>query len=205
MTLCRYCGNRPACRPKGLCAACSYTPAIRERVPSLSKFAPRLFAVQGPPPDAPPPEPVTLTPGSEAKLRVLIARAHARQELWAAGDRPHPEELTYAARLAADADGGDADVTVTARAGYWRGYRRKYSGGPCASCGGRVSNRFAATVCRRCTRTDVANEVTELYLAGLSVNEIADRLVVSRQRVSLLLRAVRGLRVMLGVRVPRKG
>ena len=41
MSLCRHCHRASVNRPRGLCWSCYYTPGVRERYPSTSKFARR--------------------------------------------------------------------------------------------------------------------------------------------------------------------
>ncbi len=83
--LCRHCQKTKSNRPRGLCWTCYYTPGIRERYPSTSKFARRglgNFNLQAPLADAP----TDAAPGSEAKILILMERAGLKQSLF------HPED-----------------------------------------------------------------------------------------------------------------
>src|SRR5262245_35331292 len=78
---CRHCGRSKVNRPRGLCWSCYYTPGVRERYPSTSKFAYRgNGAGNGAAPL--PLEPTTARPGSPEKVAVLEERARRRQALW---------------------------------------------------------------------------------------------------------------------------
>src|ERR1700738_4931506 len=83
--LCRHCARVPVNRPRGLCWSCYYTPGLRERYPSTSKFArrgignfhgrvelPRL--------------PTSAPPGSAEKVAILEQRARMGQALWHPND-----------------------------------------------------------------------------------------------------------------------
>ena len=85
--LCRHCQKTRSNRPRGLCWSCYYTPGVREKYPSTSKFARRgvgNFCGRA----APPGEPTVALPGTEEKLAVLELRARLKQELW------HPLDAT---------------------------------------------------------------------------------------------------------------
>jgi hypothetical protein len=85
--LCRHCGRVPSNRPRGLCWSCYYTPGIREKYPSTSKFARRGlddFNGRCPTPDAP----TSALPGTPEKVLVLMERARKRQSLWHPADAP---------------------------------------------------------------------------------------------------------------------
>jgi hypothetical protein len=78
---CRHCGRSKVNRPRGLCWSCYYTPGVRERYPSTSKFAYRGNGTGNG--AAPLPlEPTTARPGSPEKVAVLEERARRRQALW---------------------------------------------------------------------------------------------------------------------------
>jgi hypothetical protein len=84
---CRHCGRGLVNRPRGLCWSCYYTPGLRERYPSTSKFARRGVGsfygqVQLPP------EPTMALPGTPEKVAVLEQRAHRHQALWHPQDAP---------------------------------------------------------------------------------------------------------------------
>lgn len=85
VSLCRHCARCRACRPRGLCWSCYYTPGVKEQYPSTSKYARRGVGNAGfgyvlPPPDH------SLEPGSEEKLRAMETRALAGVSLF------HPAE-----------------------------------------------------------------------------------------------------------------
>lgn len=83
--LCRHCQKTKSTRPRGLCWTCYYTPGIRDRYPSISKFARRglgNFNLQAPLPDLP----TDAAPGSEAKILILMERARLKQALF------HPDD-----------------------------------------------------------------------------------------------------------------
>jgi hypothetical protein len=82
---CRHCHFGPVSRPRGLCWHCYYSPGVRDRYPSTSRYGNRgigNFNGQTPLPstatDAP--------PGSAEKVEVLMQRAAHRQSLW------HPDD-----------------------------------------------------------------------------------------------------------------
>jgi hypothetical protein len=78
---CRHCGRDPASRPRGLCWSCYYTPGVRERFPSSSKFARRgVDDFNGR--AALPPAPTMALPGTPEKVAILEQRARQRQALW---------------------------------------------------------------------------------------------------------------------------
>jgi len=83
--ICRHCQKVKANRPRGLCWSCYYTPGVREKFPSTSKFARRgvsdfngKIRLPATPTDA--------EPGSEEKLRILEERARLGLSLF------HPED-----------------------------------------------------------------------------------------------------------------
>jgi hypothetical protein len=94
--LCRHCQRARANRPRGLCWSCYYRPGVRDRYPSLSKFAPHGiddFTGRAPLPAAP----TRALPGTPEKVAVLEQRARQRQALWhpldAGFDQPAPSLL----------------------------------------------------------------------------------------------------------------
>lgn len=96
MTVCRHCHRKPINRPRGLCWTCYYTPGVRERYPSTSKFARRgVGNIQGPTPL--PAFPTNAPPGSIDKITILAERARRCQTLWhpldATAERPAPAIL----------------------------------------------------------------------------------------------------------------
>jgi hypothetical protein len=87
--MCRNCQKSKANRPRGLCWTCYYTPGVREKFPSTSKFARRgigNFNGAAPLPD----EPTAASPGSEAKIMILMERAAKRRALF------HPLDSMFA-------------------------------------------------------------------------------------------------------------
>jgi hypothetical protein len=79
--LCRSCKRVHASRPRGLCWSCYYTPGVRERFPSTSKFARHgVDDFNGKAPLAA--APTTALPGTPEKVAVLEERARLRQALW---------------------------------------------------------------------------------------------------------------------------
>lgn len=85
MNVCRHCGRNKVNRPRGLCWSCYYTPGIRNRYPSTSKFCRRgVEDFEGP--AHLPPLPTGALPGSPAKVAVLCDRASKRLALWHPND-----------------------------------------------------------------------------------------------------------------------
>jgi len=85
---CRHCQAAKATRPRRLCFRCYYTPAIRNRYPSESKFGRRgvgNFCGNA----ATPFTPTSAPPGTLEKLEVLEQRARLHQTLW------HPLDARY--------------------------------------------------------------------------------------------------------------
>jgi hypothetical protein len=88
---CRNCHRVESNRPRGLCWSCYYTPGVRERFPSTSKFARRgvgngcVFVPM-------PARPTPATPGSAEKLAVLEERARLGVSLWHPADAPMDAE-----------------------------------------------------------------------------------------------------------------
>jgi hypothetical protein len=85
--LCRHCQRVQSNRPRGLCWSCYYTPGVRERYPSTSKFARRGvgdFNGQS----TLPPFPTEALPGSPEKVAVLEERARLGLSLWHPLDAP---------------------------------------------------------------------------------------------------------------------
>jgi hypothetical protein len=102
---CRHCGRTPVNRPRGLCWTCYYTPAVRERYPSESKFGRRGiddFCGKG----LMPPAPTRAMPGTPEKVAILEERARLRQALW------HPQD----AHFESDMDGHLALMNPIGRA-----------------------------------------------------------------------------------------
>jgi hypothetical protein len=85
--LCRNCQRVRANRPRSLCWTCYYTPGIRDRFPSTSKFARRgVDDFYGKASLAP--APTTALPGTPEKVAILAERARQRQALWHPLDAP---------------------------------------------------------------------------------------------------------------------
>src|SRR5438270_146923 len=85
--LCRNCNRTHANRPRGLCWSCYYTPGLRERFPSTSKFAHRgVDDFFGKP--LLPAVPTPAMPGTPAKVAILEERARLHQALWHPLDAP---------------------------------------------------------------------------------------------------------------------
>jgi hypothetical protein len=85
---CRHCQAARATRPRRLCFRCYYTPAVRDRYPSESKFGRRgvgNFCGNAVTPFVP----TSAAPGTLEKLAVLEERARLRQALW------HPLDARY--------------------------------------------------------------------------------------------------------------
>ncbi|MBX7106601.1 MAG: hypothetical protein K1X57_21170 [Gemmataceae bacterium] len=84
-TVCRHCHRCRINRPRGLCWGCYYTPGVRERYPSTSKFAYR--GVGNNTGVAPLPRCATVClPGSAAKIEVLAERARREESLFHPAD-----------------------------------------------------------------------------------------------------------------------
>ena len=95
MKKCRHCEQASVNRPRGLCWSCYYTPGVREKYPSTSKYARRgVGNFCG---NAAVCEPTAALPGSPEKLAVLEQRARLRQQLWHALDGRIPAQMPAAA------------------------------------------------------------------------------------------------------------
>jgi hypothetical protein len=87
---CRHCRKSLISRPRGLCWSCYYTPGVREKFPTTSKYGRRgVGNFYGSPPR--PFAPTGAHPGSAEKIAVLAERVRLQQELW------HPDDASYAA------------------------------------------------------------------------------------------------------------
>ena len=85
--LCRHCQKANSNRPRGLCWSCYYTPGVRDRYPSTSKFARRgVGNFNGR--TKQPPCPTGALPGTPEKVAVLQERARQGLSLW------HPLDAT---------------------------------------------------------------------------------------------------------------
>lgn len=89
--LCRHCQRTRSNRPRGLCWSCYYTPGVRKRYPSTSKFARRGIDDFSGPGNLPPAFTLAL-PGSPEKVAILEERARLHQELWHVADAPMDRE-----------------------------------------------------------------------------------------------------------------
>jgi hypothetical protein len=92
---CQHCNELPVSRPRRLCWSCYYTPGVRERYPSTSKFGRRGIGNF----NGTPPLPAFATgalPGTAAKLAVLEERARQRLNLW------HPADATFVPSVESD-------------------------------------------------------------------------------------------------------
>ena len=88
--ICRHCSKCKVNRPRGLCWSCYYTPGLRERYPSTSKFARRGVGSFNRRVSLPP-APTEAPPGSPEKVAVLELRASLGQSLW------HPDDASMSA------------------------------------------------------------------------------------------------------------
>ncbi len=85
--LCRHCQRVRSNRPRGLCWSCYYTPGVREKYPSTSKYARRgVSDFNGR--SATAARPTTAAPGSAEKVAVLEERARLGLSLWHPLDAP---------------------------------------------------------------------------------------------------------------------
>jgi hypothetical protein len=85
--ICLHCQEAIVSRPRGLCWRCFYTPLVRERYPSTSKFGRRgigNFNCRAPPLALP----TQARPGTSDKVAVLAERASMGQDLWHPDDAP---------------------------------------------------------------------------------------------------------------------
>lgn len=83
--LCIHCCSVPTNRPRGLCWHCYYSPGVREKYPSTSKFARRgvgNFCGN----TATAARPTRARPGSPEKVAVLAQRAGLGLTLWHSDD-----------------------------------------------------------------------------------------------------------------------
>lgn len=89
--LCRNCNHSKPNRPRGLCWTCYYTPGVRDRFPSTSKFARRGVGDFNGKAKLPP-VPTHAMPGSEEKVAILEERARLKVSLWHPLDAPFDAE-----------------------------------------------------------------------------------------------------------------
>ncbi len=83
--ICRHCQKSKVNRPRGLCWSCYYTPGVRDRYPSTSKYARRGLA-NSPGPLPLPAAATAARPGTEEKIAVLAERVRRREALWHPND-----------------------------------------------------------------------------------------------------------------------
>lgn len=86
---CVHCQRNKAVRPRGMCAGCYYSPAVRALYPSTSKYR-SLGEPQEP---ARLPRPTSAAPGTRSKLRVLMRRFRSGLQLWHPRDNPDLPEM----------------------------------------------------------------------------------------------------------------
>jgi hypothetical protein len=82
--ICVHCQVAIATRRRQLCCRCYADPQVRAETPVKNHFGYRGVAAKAP--RTSPAKPSRAQPGSEAKVRVLIARAQRGESLWHAGD-----------------------------------------------------------------------------------------------------------------------
>jgi len=83
--LCRHCHAAPISRPRRLCWSCYYTPGVRGRYPSASRFARQGLGLSQHSRPLPA-SPTTALPGSPEKIAALEERALLGLALW------HPDD-----------------------------------------------------------------------------------------------------------------
>jgi hypothetical protein len=89
--MCRHCQKVKSNRPRGLCWSCYYSPGVREKYPSTSKFARRgVSDFNGQ--HRLPPAPTSALPGSAEKVAILEERARLGVSLWHPLDAPMDAE-----------------------------------------------------------------------------------------------------------------
>jgi hypothetical protein len=86
--LCRNCRKFNTNRPRGLCWSCYYTPGVRDRYPSTSKYA-RRGSGNGAGPRPVALAPTTAPPGSPEKVAVMERRADDKRAIF------HPADARY--------------------------------------------------------------------------------------------------------------
>jgi hypothetical protein len=79
--LCRHCRRKKVNRPRGLCWPCYYTPGVREKYPSTSKYARRGVCDFDDRP-AVAARPTEAAPGTPGKVAEMEDRARLGQSLW---------------------------------------------------------------------------------------------------------------------------
>lgn len=87
--VCVACGKPKVNRPRGMCWTCYYTPGLKEKFPSGSKYARRgVGNLTGEVP-IDPQGPTTAMPGTPEKLLVMEDRARRRVQIF------HPDDKKY--------------------------------------------------------------------------------------------------------------
>jgi hypothetical protein len=86
-SMCRHCGKEVVTRPRGLGWKCYYTPGVKDRYPSTSKFARRGVSAETNAPSRTPARACPHPPGSEGRIGTLEARAAATESMTHPGDR----------------------------------------------------------------------------------------------------------------------
>ncbi|MFO0806061.1 MAG: hypothetical protein U0791_23395 [Gemmataceae bacterium] len=91
MPRCRHCRDprKAVNRPRGLCWNCFYSPGVRERFPSTSKYARRGIGNLGHCLPGLAAVPTTAAPGTPEKLSVMEARAEAGLAIFHPADARH--------------------------------------------------------------------------------------------------------------------
>lgn len=85
---CLHCGEVRACRSRGLCWACYYSPGVRPRYPRDCRGAGNVgLANNNRVPAAAPDSATSARPGSPEKIEVLAERVRAGRLLW------HPDDF----------------------------------------------------------------------------------------------------------------
>ena len=95
MILCQNCLRKKVNRPRGLCFCCYYSPDVRERYPTTSKYGRRgvcdYYGKERVPPVA-----TSAMPGTQEKVCILVHRAEMGVSLWHPADAiSDPEEQRY--------------------------------------------------------------------------------------------------------------
>jgi hypothetical protein len=93
--LCCHCGQRPRCRPRGLCWTCYYDANVR----CLYSIRPGKFTRRGSGLRRAAHAcalPTRALPGSPEKILVLMRRAELGQDLW------HPDDATFSESMRLD-------------------------------------------------------------------------------------------------------
>lgn len=86
--VCRHCRRNKVNRPRGMCFRCYYTPGVKDRYPSTSKYANRGLGY-GRWSSPPAPFPTEFAPGTPEKVAVLEERARLGVSLW------HPRDADW--------------------------------------------------------------------------------------------------------------